>query len=182
MRLLVTAYGPFEQVTENVTGLVAPLLGHPFEILEVSYTAVDAFLESLDPNTFDALLCLGHDPSGESVRIETVGRNQICDRPDVLGSVQGPGPIDPRGPNCIASTLWQNPELLVESENRWPSTTAGGYLCNYILYQALRKFPEKPIGFLHLPPKERMPVEEQASEITEILGLVRGCVSEWVSR
>lgn len=168
-RVFVTAYGPFEQVTENVTGLVAPLLGYPYQVLDVSYGAVDEFLAGLDPGSFDVLLALGHDPKGERVRIETVGRNRICDRADMRGEVHGPGPINPMAPNQIASTLWQCAELLDETDRRWASTTAGGYLCNYILFRALQTFPDKRVGFLHLPPKEKMPVEEQAEEIREIL-------------
>ncbi|MBI5707491.1 MAG: hypothetical protein HZC36_10950 [Armatimonadetes bacterium] len=172
MRVLVTAYGPFEQVTENVTGLVAPLLGYPYEVIEVSYQAVDAYLDNLDPESFDVLVSLGHDPRGERVRIETVGRNTICDRADVRGSVQGPGPIDPKLPGQLAASLWQSPDLQQETPQRCASTDAGGYLCNYILFGALMRFPEKRIGFLHLPPKEKMAPEAQVAEIREILEIV----------
>lgn len=171
MNVLVTAYGPFEQVTENVTGLVAPLLGYPYKVLEVSYQAVDDYLDQLDPHDFDVLLSLGHDPRGERIRIETLGRNTICDRADVRGSVQGPGPIDPTLPSHLAATLWQLPELQQETDMRWASTDAGGYLCNYVLFCALRRFPEKKVGFLHLPPKEKMAPELQAEVIHEILAI-----------
>jgi len=170
-RILVTGFGPFEDVTENVTEAVAPALGYPFRILDVAFRAVDEFLESLDPGSFDVLLALGHDKRAEKVRIETVGRNRIGERPDVRGEVHGPGPIDPRGPNQIAASLWRAPELLQETDRWVPSTDAGGYLCGYMLYRSLQAFPDKLVGFLHLPPAVAVGVTMQVDRIKEILSL-----------
>jgi pyrrolidone-carboxylate peptidase len=41
------------------------------------------------------------------------------------------------------------------------SVDAGSYLCNYLLYRALLRFPEKRIGFLHVPAFSVVPFEEQ---------------------
>jgi pyrrolidone-carboxylate peptidase len=52
-----------------------------------------------------------------------------------------------------------------------PSTDAGGYLCGYMLYRALQAFPDKAVGFLHLPPPDQKAPQAQADSIKEILSL-----------
>ena len=68
----------------------------------------------------------------------------------------------------LASTLW-TPELLGESDFRRPSVDPGGYLCNYVLYRALQRFPDKRIGFLHVPKFDHVPFETQLAELQAII-------------
>ena len=71
----------------------------------------------------------------------------------------------------LAGTLWISPEFSIESATRRPSDDAGDYLCNYIYYSALRKFDGagKQIGFLHVPPLDKLPLEHQLVELQQIL-------------
>ena len=170
MYWLITGFGPFEDVEDNVTEQVAPLLGAEFHILQVSYEAVDEFLENLDADTFDALLALGHDKRATRVRIETLGRNVIGPRPDVRGYLPASPPSE-TGPDTILASLWQQIEL-EETDNWTISDDACGYLCNYMLYQAARAFPTKLVGFLHLPPAEVVSPEQQAVLIRELIKTV----------
>jgi pyrrolidone-carboxylate peptidase len=70
----------------------------------------------------------------------------------------------------LAATLWHG--VLVESEDVGPSVNAGDYLCNYLLYRALRKFPVKRIGFVHAPPFSVIALERQTSALR---GVIEAC-------
>ncbi|MEQ1822376.1 MAG: hypothetical protein ABL949_07695 [Fimbriimonadaceae bacterium] len=168
MRWLVTGYGPFEQITENVSGLIAPKLGVPFHILEVSYAAVDEFISSLDPDSFDAWLALGHAMGEQRIRVETLGRNTIGPRPDVRGEGNLNSVIRTGAPSMLPSSLWAPLNPFENDQIRF-ADDAGGYLCNYILYRGLEAFPNKLVGFLHLPPAELMAVETQVEAIRSLM-------------
>jgi pyrrolidone-carboxylate peptidase len=169
MRTFVTGFGPFGTVTENPSATLAETCGRPFEVLEVAYVAADAFVDRLDPSSFDALLMLGVATGRHEPTPELFARNWRGDVADVRG-VDDPGPIEEGQPLLIESTLW-NPHLLAELEvhpGLHTSLDAGSYLCNYLSYRALRRFPEKRVGFLHIPAFEQMSREKQ----TEILNVV----------
>ncbi|RYG26913.1 hypothetical protein EON82_01475 [bacterium] len=170
MRTLVTGFGPFLTVTDNPSQRLAEGSGRPFEVLEVSYAAADAFLASLDPERFDTLLMLGVAKGRELPTPELYARNWRGDTPDVQGKSL-PGPIEPSEPLLIESTLW-DPHLLADLEvslNLHTSLDAGSYLCNYASYRALRMFPKKRIGFLHVPPFEKLPQDRQADLLAAVL-------------
>jgi len=164
-RWLVTGYGPFGGVPHNHTGGLALSLGQRAAVLEVSYAAVDAFLDRLDPDTFDAWLALGHDMRATNVKLETLGRN-TKGRPDVRGVPGGGDEIEPGGPSTCASLLLCgcNPGREYDV-----SDNAGDYLCNYVLFRGQRRFPTKPVGFLHLPPPEVLPLVTQHQQIASLM-------------
>ena len=164
----MTGFGPFLNHDENPSQRLAESCGCRFEVLEVSFAAVDRFLESLDPSSFDSWLAIGLAGKSETMLVETVGHNRIGGEPDVRGEVHGPGKIDPAGHAMLASTLWP-PELLGENDVRKPSADPGGYLCNYVLYRALQRFPDKRIGFLHVPKFEHIPFETQLDELRAVI-------------
>lgn len=171
MRWLITGYGPFEDITDNVSAIVARSSGHRYEILEVSYQAVDDFIAGLDEASFDGWIALGHAQNATKIRIEGLGRNVIGPRPDVRGEGRLNTAIREDGPATIPATVWTHSALQEENEDWIPADDAGGYLCNYVLYRALESFPLKRIGFLHLPPPEIMPVERQVAALERILVL-----------
>ncbi|MBC8106002.1 MAG: hypothetical protein H7Z14_05385 [Anaerolineae bacterium] len=169
-RTLVTGFLAFEGFDVNPSALLAEQCGRRFELIEVSYSAVDAFLDRLDPDSFDRWLMLGVAGKSSRMRLEKFGRNVIGARSDVRGNVSI-DEIDPGCPTRIAGTMWQTPTFAIESNTRRPSDDAGDYLCNYIYYRGLRKFDGvgKQIGFLHVPPLERMSIETQLAELNDIL-------------
>ncbi|MEQ1935551.1 MAG: hypothetical protein ABL962_16960 [Fimbriimonadaceae bacterium] len=173
MKWLVTGYGPFESVVENVTGLVAPKLGHRFEILEVAYEVVDEFIAGLEPDSFDAWLALGHAKDATKIRVETLGRNVIGSRPDVRQQGRLNSAIRDDGPPSVVSTLWAAMERF-ENDQIVFTDDAGGYLCNYILYRAVEAFPDKHVGFLHLPPQDVISVDDQVAAIHSLMHLAEG--------
>src|SRR3954453_19985460 len=96
-RTLVTGFLGFEGFDVNPSALLAERCGRRFELLEVSYSAVDAFLDRLDPHSFDRWLMLGVAGKSSRMRTENFGRNVIGARNDVRGSATI-GEIEPGGP------------------------------------------------------------------------------------
>ncbi len=153
MKLLVTGFGPFRDVLENPSALLAQDLAEAFpevdcRILEVSWEEVNAFATG-DFSGYDACLMLGISASAQTLLLEGVGRNQASPSSDVRGDVWGPGPLDPSAPALLATTLWQG---RAPDPGGWEwSVDAGGYLCNALLFQMLLHQPNLPSGFIHVP-------------------------------
>lgn len=159
---LITGFGPFQDIQSNPSAEIAQQLGLPYAILEVSFSAVDEFLRELDPGSFDRWLMIGVHGSAELPIYETRARNAIGPSPDVQGLILGPGSIDPSGPPALAHTLFAN----FEPENGGWGVDAGAYLCNYLFYRGLRQFPEKKIGFLHIPRESEHSLAAAQSTLT----------------
>jgi pyroglutamyl-peptidase len=172
MRLLVTGFGPFGDVQENPSSILATGTGLEHEILEVSFDAVEGFLSGLNPDSFDALLCLGVSGRAEKMHLETLAKNWIGPAPDVLGAIHGPGPIDPKAPHQLGGTLWRTAELLQETEDWQQSVDAGSYLCNYIYFRALQRLPSMPVGFLHVPSFDKMSQDRQESALQRLIQIL----------
>jgi pyroglutamyl-peptidase len=167
MNLLVTGFGPFGAITLNPSAELAKVGGFPHQVLDVTFQAVDAFIDK-GIEDFDCLLSIGVNAGARRFHLETVARNEIASAPDIRGVVQGPGPIEPRLPNHLAATLWPT-EMLVETETMRPSVDAGTYLCNYIFYRSIAAFPTKKVGFLHVPSIETVPLETQSTWLRDLL-------------
>ena len=169
-RTLVTGFGPFGAIKENPSAKLAEGCGRPFRILEVALEASEDLLATLDPSTFDRLLLIGVAAGRKHVTPEVYGRNQIGRVKDVQG-IDRFGPIDPQGALLLPSTLWTTEvlgELLLDPHFH-VSFDAGSYLCNFITYRALTRFPEKAVGFLHVPKPEDMPLPVQAEALQKVL-------------
>jgi len=170
MNLFVTGYGPFLNVTENPSGLIAARLGLPYRVLDVTFAAADTFLEEFAGTDYDALLMIGVAGNAERMRIETVARNRIGPTPDVADVVMGPGPVHAPSPQQIHSALWAGFEQWVDGPEFEPSVDAGDYLCNYLAFEAARRFSDRRTGFLHVPlPRPGFGVEEMADAIRRSL-------------
>lgn len=192
-RTFVTGFGPFGSVSQNPSSILAAGSGKPFEILEVSFAAVDQFLNQLPVDTFDVLIMLGVAAQSERMRYEQVARNWNGTTPDVRGIILGPGLIDANEP--AAFTL--SPDAITEHIARtgtlpgihrpfndeqsgqqnsldsirfWElSNNAGEYLCNYIYFRARQRFPQKRVQFIHVPPFEVLSQEIQSQELDLLL-------------
>lgn len=170
-RTLVTGFREFGGFAVNPSALLAASCGRPFELLEVSYAAVDDFLDRLESTgqPFDQLVMLGLRGDGTAIDCEQVARNQVGGTPDVRGVVRGPGPIEPGAPEQLRTTLFGPPAidaLLSDSDD------AGCYLCNYVYYRALRRFPGRRVGFVHVPPPHILPLDVQRARVARLLDAV----------
>lgn len=169
---LVTGFGPFGEINENPSGILASQCGRPHRLLEVSYSFVDNWLTATDAEEFDRLLLIGVKAKGTHLQLETVAWNEYGVKEDVGGNARTPGPIATDAEESLKATLWPTGLLESPPEGFVTSTDAGRYLCNYTLFQALRRFPNKPVGFLHVPTFETMPFEVQLSRVQNLLRLI----------
>ena len=169
-RLLVTGFTAFGEFAVNPSALLGERCGRRFELIEVAYAAADAFLERVrNDDSFDRLLMLGVSARRRRLAIERCARNEIDAAPDVRGEARGPGPIDPTGPATLATTLLADHAARSECF----SDDAGCYLCNYLLYRALRVLsPQVRVGFIHVPPLEVMPLEAQQIELARLFDAI----------
>jgi pyrrolidone-carboxylate peptidase len=172
MSLHVTGFTAFGRFADNPAARLAERCRRPYTLLEVSFAAVDAFLGSVAGNDdVDALLMLGVADRRTHLKIERVARNMIGETGDVRGEVRGPGPIDPDGPAELTTTLFPATVPLDVATCDHLSNDCGCYLCNYAFYQALRRLPQKRVGFVHVPPVEAMPLEAQQRELERLIAL-----------
>ena len=165
-RTLVTGFLGFGRFTENPSAELARTCGRPFELLEVSYEAADAFVATLPTRDVDRLLMLGVSGRATRPKLERVARNRTNDSPDVRGVVRGPGLIDSSAPDVFTSTLWADAGLVDASDD------AGGYLCNYLFFrvaQALHVSSQTRFAFLHVPPADVMPLDAQRAVLGQLL-------------
>jgi pyroglutamyl-peptidase len=116
---------------------------------------IGGLIEELRPR---AVLCLGLWPGESMLRLERIAINladfQI---PDNAGFVAR-GPVVEGGPEARWGTLPLErirTRLLAAGIPARLSTTAGTFLCNALMYNALRlcaqRTPSPPCGFIHLP-------------------------------
>ena len=176
MSILVTGFGPFGEVTDNASAHLAQACGHPFKVIEVAYAALDVFMETLAKDPPDELLLLGVDINAKTMRLETVAHNYIGEKQDVRGEVWGPGLIDPKLPAQLSATLW-TPESLESNNHCEPGYDAGGYLCNYSFFRAAQFLTNTRVGFIHIPPFEKLKKETQLAELLRILELCRSKIA-----
>ena len=171
-RILVTGFLPFGDHAVNPSALLAESCGRPFEVLEVSFAAVDSFVARVASARTppDVLLMLGLRGGGNTIDLEMIARNHIGPSPDMRGETRGPGPIDPGGPDVLPTRL----SVALKSPGRFsPSEDAGCYLCNYVYYEALRRLPASVrVGFVHVPPLDAIPFDQQRAELLRVLGAI----------
>jgi pyrrolidone-carboxylate peptidase len=176
-RTLVTGFLAFEGFPVNPSALLAESSGRPCELLEVSFAAVDGFVDRLarSAESFDQLLMLGVRGRGTTIDLERIARNHIGANLDVRGVARGPGPIEPAAPETLATTLFDATATGAMSSSAVSSSTdAGCYLCNYLYYRALRRLPGKRVGFVHVPPLDVLPFEDQRRVLAGLIDRIEG--------
>ena len=183
MKLLVTAFGPFDGRSENASSLALRglELTNPeilTEILPVDSIIAPAMLkEALDRHRPDALIMLGEAAGSSEIRLETTAWNLLdFSIPDNAGR-------QPRSrliiPNSFPSILSSLPlegihEALTNlGHSVRMSDNPGRYLCNQLFYVA-RHFLEEshPVcraGFIHLPLARDYPTERAVHALQAIL-------------
>lgn len=169
MSIFVTGFGAFGNHEENPSSVLARSCGEQFCILPVSWVKVEEFLASGTLDKFDSWLMIGVHGSATKFHLETRAKNWIGTHPDIDGIVHGPAQIDPRAPFQLSSTIWKTDLHHIETDYQHPTIDAGDYLCNYTLFRGLQTFPEKKMGFLHIPTFERMSERIQTTELVRII-------------
>lgn len=168
---LVTGFGPFAATADNPSALVAARMGLPYEVLGVSYLAVDEWHKRIQKNPPEVIVHLGY-AKGTHLRFERIAKNQVGAVPDVCG-VAFPDEIV-HGAKSKPGNLWR-----AEVEAHWDPTNtqwsddAGTYLCNYIYYQSLTKLPATMVGFVHVPDLDVVSLDDM---VTTILDTLQRCL------
>lgn len=192
MKILVTAFEPFGGSRRNSsleTMQSLPNLtpaGHEIakrQIPVVYDRCGDALETAIRETSPDAVVCLGQAEGRGSVTPEYIAVNvKHNTSPDNGGNVYLCQPIETDAPDGIITTLPVQAMVEKMKEQAIPaavSFTAGTYVCNNLMYRALRicKPMGIPAGFIHLPLSyEIAAAENKAGRVLTLPGdvLTRG--------
>ncbi len=187
MKILVTGFEAFNQEVINPSGEIIKALAEAFGEnlcilkLPVEFKRAGELLEEaimrLQP---DITLSFGQAGKRECITIERVAINvDDAKIPDNIGYQPIDTTISKIGPAAYFTTLPLRGLLQCLSENEIEakiSNSAGTYVCNHVMYQALHlaetRFPNMKAGFIHVPyMKEQAEGKENVPymELTEMI-------------
>lgn len=154
------ALNPAEEVVRRLDGSGIGGIRVQGQVLPVSYRELEPCIRQLIAETDPvAVICLGLYPGEPMIRLERVAVN-IADFeiPDNAGLLKREAAVVTDGPVACAATLPLYPirdRLLDHGIPVRLSGSAGQFLCNALMYLALRtcseRQPAPPCGFIHLP-------------------------------
>ena len=190
MKILVTGFDPFggEKVNpalEAVKSLPSEIHGaeiHWVEIPTVFYRSAGVLEAEIVRFQPDAVLCIGQAGGRASLTPERVAINQDDARiPDNQGNQPIDTPIRPDGQAAYFSTLPIKAMVQAIKEEGLPATvsnTAGTFVCNHLMYQALyladKKFANMRAGFMHIPYMTEQVINKPNTASMNLTDIVRG--------
>ena len=190
MKILVTGFDPFggEKVNpalETVKSLPSEIHGaevHWVAIPTVFYQSAEVLEAEINRYHPDAVLCIGQAGGRASLTPERVAINQDDARiPDNQGNQPIDTPIRLDGQAAYFSTLPIKAMVQAIKEEGLPATvsnTAGTFVCNHLMYQALylvdKKFPHMRAGFMHIPYMTEQVVNKPNTASMNLTDIVRG--------
>ena len=181
---LITGFGPFGKVVSNPSGrllkrFAGQVIGDQLIttcLLPVSFTQAPVFMDialragGKNGAPFDHILMLGVADTETRWRVERCGRNANSQFADMDGTIPD-AIIEREAPEILPSTLPSEAlELALNAVNlpAYISENAGGYLCNFILFDTLWKLRQSgsnaKAGFLHVPADKQTFADEEANE------------------
>ena len=190
MKILVTGFDPFggEKVNpalEAVKSLPSVIHGAEIrwvEIPTVFYQSAEVLEAEIVRYQPDVVLCIGQAGGRASLTPERVAINQDDARiPDNQGNQPIDTPIRLDGEAAYFSTLPIKAMVQAINEVGLPATvsnTAGTFVCNHLMYQALyladKKFPNMRAGFMHIPYMTEQVVNKPNTASMCLRDIVRG--------
>ena len=190
MKILVTGFDPFggEKVNpalEAVKSLPSEIHGaeiHWVEIPTVFYKSAEVLETAIVRFQPDAVLCIGQAGGRASLTPERVAINQDDARiPDNQGNQPIDIPICLDGQAAYFSTLPVKAMVQAIKEEGLPATvsnTAGTFVCNHLMYQALyladKKFANMRAGFMHIPYMTEQVINKPNTASMNLTDIVRG--------
>ena len=190
MKILVTGFDPFGGETVNpaleaVKSLPSEIHGaevHWVAIPTVFYKAAEVLETAIVRYQPDTVLCIGQAGGRASLTPERVAINQDDARiPDNQGNQPIDTPIRQDGQAAYFSTLPIKAMVQAIKEEGLPATvsnTAGTFVCNHLMYQALyladKKFPHMKSGFMHIPYMTEQVVNKPNTASMNLTDIVRG--------
>lgn len=190
MKILVTGFDPFggEKVNpalEAVKSLPSVIHGAEIrwvEIPTVFYNSAEVLEAEIVRFQPDAVLCIGQAGGRASLTPERVAINQDDARiPDNQGNQPIDTPIRLDGEAAYFSTLPIKAMVQAIKKVGLPATvsnTAGTFVCNHLMYQALyladKKFPHMRAGFMHIPYMTEQVINKPNTASMNLTDIVRG--------
>ena len=190
MKILVTGFDPFggEKVNpalEAVKSLPSEIHGaevHWVAIPTVFYQSAEVLESEIVRYQPDAVLCIGQAGGRASLTPERVAINQDDARiPDNDGNQPIDTPIRLDGQAAYFSTLPIKAMVKAIKEVGLPATvsnTAGTFVCNHLMYQALyladKKFPNMRAGFMHIPYMTEQVINKPNTASMNLADIVKG--------
>ena len=190
MKVLVTGFEPFggEKVNpalEAVKGLPAEIHGAEVRCLEVPtvfHKSAHVLEEEMSHYQPDFVLCIGQAGGRSSLTPERVAINQDDARiPDNDGNQPLDLAIRPDGAPAYFSSLPIKAMVQAIKKEGLPasvSNTAGTFVCNHLMYQALylveKKFPHVKAGFMHIPYMMEQVVNRPTTPAMSLVDIRRG--------
>jgi len=190
MKILVTGFDPFggEKVNpalEAVKSLPSVIHGAEIrwvEIPTVFYQSAEVLEAEIVRYQPDVVLCIGQAGGRAGLTPERVAINQDDARiPDNQGNQPIDTPIRLDGEAAYFSTLPIKAMVQAINEVGLPATvsnTAGTFVCNHLMYQALyladKKFPNMRAGFMHIPYMTEQVVNKPNTASMCLRDIVRG--------
>lgn len=169
--VLVTGFGAFPGVTDNPSARVVAEI-HERRVLGVRVVGLVlpvrwrigaeqaiAAARALDAR---AVIGLGVATGRTTVDVESRAVRATDERPDAAGEVCEL----PEGQDEQCATL--DVDRLAAALGACISTDAGRYVCNAWLYQVAAALPDRPVGFVHVPP-EGIAIERLVAGIASLL-------------
>lgn len=183
MKILVTAFGPFDGRTENASSLALRALRRSFPEIRTRFLPVDAVIaparlkQALRLIRPDLLIMLGEAAGSKKIRLETTAWNELDFRiPDTAGRQIRSRPIRHGSPATRPSTLpLEKIHAMLDAEGHGIcySDDPGRYLCNQLFYVALDYLKLQdltiPAGFIHLPLEQDYPTSRAADALSRII-------------
>jgi len=179
MRVLLTGFEPFGEHRVNPSALLAERLGGV--VLPVRTERMPgALAAAVDHERPEVVLGLGLAVLRTQVAVERVAINCLdFTLPDNDGVLADGDEIVAGGPAAYFATVpvraiaaaWQAEEV-----PSYLSNTAGTYICNQMLYAALRLGAERGFraGFIHVPPLDHVDLDRQLRAVELALAVVEG--------
>ena len=190
MKILVTGFDPFggEKVNpalEAVKSLPSVIHGAEIrwvEIPTVFYQSAEVLEAEIVRYQPDVVLCIGQAGGRASLTPERVAINQDDARiPDNQGNQPIDTPIRLDGQAAYFSTLPIKAMVQAIKEEGLPATvsnTAGTFVCNHLMYQALyladKKFSHMRAGFMHIPYMTEQVINKPNTASMNLTDIVRG--------
>lgn len=190
MKILVTGFDPFggEKVNpalEAVKLLPSEIHGAEVRWAEIptvfhkSSEVLEAEIKRYQP---DVVLCIGQAGGRASLTPERVAINQDDARiPDNEGNQPIDTSIRTDGATAYFSQLPIKAMVQAIKEEGLPATvsnTAGTFVCNHLMYQALyladKKFPNMRAGFMHIPYMTEQVINKPNTASMNLTDIIRG--------
>jgi pyroglutamyl-peptidase len=165
MKILVTAFGPFDGRAENASSLALTQLKKGFPKIHTRVLPVDSVIapsrlkQALRIIQPEVVILLGEAAGSRAIRLESTAWNELDFRiPDLAGRQPISRPIRDGASASHSSTLPLNQIQKRLRSHKHPaelSSDPGRYLCNQVFFTALDFLEAQSIpcraGFIHLP-------------------------------